>query len=170
MKNRVVYAPPPGFIEVSRLNQETRLSPHFRLRDFLCKQPGGYPKYVVLREELLVKLEMLLQVVRRHGFDVSTLHLMSGYRTPSYNKAIGNVAYSMHLYGGAADVIADIDLNHDRRIDREDAVELARLVDELEHDGDPAVRRGGVGVYKATQAHGPFVHVDVRAVSARWGE
>ena len=156
--------------KVTPLNQTTRLSEHFRLQDFLCKQPGGYPKYVVLREELIVKLETLLRVVRRHGFDVSTLHLMSGYRTPSYNKAIGNVAYSMHLFGGAADVIADIDLNHDHRIDKEDAVALAGLVDELEHDGDSNVTRGGVGIYNATQAHGPFVHVDVRAATARWGE
>jgi hypothetical protein len=170
MKNRVVYAPPEGFIEVTPLNQATHLSPHFRLQDFLCKQPGGYPKYVVLREALIVKLEMLLRVVRRHGFDVNTLHLMSGYRTPSYNKAIGNVPYSMHLFGGAADVIADIDLNHDHLIDRQDAVALAGLVDELEHDSDSDVARGGLGIYNATKAHGPFVHVDVRAASARWGE
>jgi uncharacterized protein YcbK (DUF882 family) len=122
----------------------------------------------VLREELIVKLEMLLRVVRRHGFDAGTLHLMSGYRTPSYNKAIGNVPYSMHLFGGAADVIADIDLNKDHRIDRQDAVALAGLLDEVEHDGNPDVG-GGVGIYNATQAHGPFVHVDVRPATARWG-
>jgi uncharacterized protein YcbK (DUF882 family) len=27
---------------------------------------------------------------------------------------------------------------------------------------------GGVGIYAATGAHGPFVHVDVRGVKARW--
>ena len=134
--------------------------------------PAGFPLQaaerlsdVVLRELIVARL---LRVVG-DGFDVSTLHLMS-VRTPSYNKAIGNVPYSMHLFGGAADVIADIDLNRDQRIDRQDAVALAGLVDEVEHDGDSAITRGGVGIYKATQAHGPFVHVDVRAASARWGE
>jgi hypothetical protein len=29
---------------------------------------------------------------------------------------------------------------------------------------------GGVGVYHATNAHGPFAHVDVRGNRARWGE
>jgi hypothetical protein len=28
---------------------------------------------------------------------------------------------------------------------------------------------GGVAPYKATRAHGPFVHVDVRGERARWG-
>src|SRR3712207_8624592 len=28
---------------------------------------------------------------------------------------------------------------------------------------------GGVGVYRATRAHGPFAHVDVRGRRARWG-
>ena len=28
---------------------------------------------------------------------------------------------------------------------------------------------GGVGIYKATSAHGPFVHIDVRGTKARWG-
>jgi hypothetical protein len=170
VKNDVLYTPPEAFVEVTTENQGTALSPHFRLKDFLCKQAGSFPKYVVLREELIVKLEQLLRVVRMRGFDVDTLHLMSGYRTPSYNRAIGNVAYSMHLWGGAADVIADIDLNHDQRIDRRDAVMLAGLVDGLAHDGDSDVPRGGLGVYGATQAHGPFVHVDVRPATARWGD
>jgi len=28
---------------------------------------------------------------------------------------------------------------------------------------------GGVGIYHATSAHGPFVHIDVRGTRARWG-
>jgi uncharacterized protein YcbK (DUF882 family) len=28
---------------------------------------------------------------------------------------------------------------------------------------------GGIGIYKATSAHGPFVHIDVRGNRARWG-
>ena len=28
---------------------------------------------------------------------------------------------------------------------------------------------GGLGLYKANAAHGPFVHVDVRGYPARWG-
>jgi hypothetical protein len=28
---------------------------------------------------------------------------------------------------------------------------------------------GGLGMYKATRQHGPFIHVDVRGNRARWG-
>jgi hypothetical protein len=28
---------------------------------------------------------------------------------------------------------------------------------------------GGLGLYQANRAHGPFVHVDVRGYPARWG-
>ena len=28
---------------------------------------------------------------------------------------------------------------------------------------------GGLGVYRATRARGPFIHVDVRGDRARWG-
>jgi hypothetical protein len=54
------------------------------------KQPGGYPKYLVLRERLLLKLEMLLEEAARAGLPVTTFQIMSGYRTPYYNRSIGN--------------------------------------------------------------------------------
>ena len=41
---------PLGFVEVTTDTIRTKLSPHFELRQFLCKQPGGFPKYVVLSE------------------------------------------------------------------------------------------------------------------------
>jgi hypothetical protein len=28
---------------------------------------------------------------------------------------------------------------------------------------------GGLGIYRSTENHGPFVHVDVRGTIARWG-
>ena len=40
---------PAGFVEVTTDTVRTKLSPHFELRQFLCKQPGGFPKYVVLQ-------------------------------------------------------------------------------------------------------------------------
>jgi len=27
---------------------------------------------------------------------------------------------------------------------------------------------GGIGIYPATSAHGPFVHIDARGTRARW--
>jgi len=46
-----IYERPAGFVEVTRDNQDTRLSPHFTLKQFLCKEDTTkrFPKYVVLR-------------------------------------------------------------------------------------------------------------------------
>jgi uncharacterized protein YcbK (DUF882 family) len=103
---------------------------------------------------------------------------MSGYRTPYYNKAIGNVRYSRHVWGGAADVFVDHDpkddlmddLNGDGHIDYRDAAVLYDIIDDLY--GRPFYARflGGLGRYKKTASHGPFVHVDVRGFRARWGQ
>ena len=44
MKGLEIYKPPPGFIEVTEANLDTPVSRRFTLRQFLCKQDGGYPK------------------------------------------------------------------------------------------------------------------------------
>ena len=43
------------------------------------------------------------------------------------------------------------------------------LADELFARAQHAHLRGGLGVYRSTAAHGPFLHVDARGVRARWG-
>ncbi len=177
LKGLAIYKPPRGFIEVTPELADTPVSPHFTLGQFLCKQADGYPKYVVLRELLLLKLELLLQHVNAAGHRCDTFHVMSGYRTPFYNKAIGNVRYSRHVWGGAADIFIDDspqdgmmdDLNRDGRIDVLDAGVLYDLVDELYGKAHFKPFVGGLGRYKKTSAHGPFVHVDVRGFRARWG-
>ncbi|MDH3227399.1 MAG: D-Ala-D-Ala carboxypeptidase family metallohydrolase [Thermoleophilia bacterium] len=176
-KGLSVYKPPPGFIEVTPENEDTSVSPHFTLKQFLCKQADGHPKYVVLRERLLLKLELVLQETNAGGFRSDTLHVMSGYCTPYFNKAIGNVKYSRHVFGGAADVFIDAspvdgvmdDLNGDGRLDVRDAAVLYDIVDRLygEERYDSFV--GGLGQYRETPAHGAFVHVEVRGFRARWG-
>jgi hypothetical protein len=160
--------PPVGFIEVTRANENTFVSPHFRLKQFLCKQSGSYPKYVVLNEALLQTLEYLLAGANAAGYTATTFHVMSGYRTPAYNHALGNVLFSRHTLGAAADVFIDEDndgrmddLNGDGRSDFQDGQLLYRLF-------ETAGVEGGMGEYPPTRAHGPFVHVDVRDRRARW--
>jgi len=173
-----IYQPPHGFIEVTEANVDTPVSPHFTLRQFLCKQSGGFPKYVVLRERLLLKLELLLEQVNAAGFRRDTFHVMSGYRTPYYNRSIDNVKYSRHIYGGAADIFIDEqprdgvmdDLNRDGKIDAYDAELLYDLIDRLVGTDVYAPFVGGLGRYGTTAAHGPFVHVDARGSRARWGD
>jgi len=170
------YAPPIGFVEVTEANRERRVSPSFKIGQFVSKQMGGWPKYVVPSVRLYAKLEAMLGAVRAAGFDAETLHIMSGYRTPFYNRALGNVRFSRHIYGDAADVFVDIDgneymddLNRDGRIDIDDAATLASWLEGAESDSGLAPLVGGLGVYRATQFHGPFVHLDARGHRARWG-
>jgi Peptidase M15 len=177
LKGNPLYLPPPGFIEVTRDNQDTKVSPHFTLKQFLCKEDTSkqYPKYVVLKERLPLKLEAVLERVNELGFKVDTLNVMSAYRTPYYNHAIGDVQFSMHQFGSAADIYIDpskqdrmADLNHDGQVDIQDS---KFLYDEIERMLETAELRrfqGGMGFYPGTSAHPPFVHVDVRGTKARW--
>jgi hypothetical protein len=172
-----VYRPPPGFIEVTHDNEDTQLSPHFRLKQFICKQEPlqAYPKYVVLEERLILHLEAILERVNALGFDADTLHVMSGYRTPHYNAVLRDARYSMHQFGGAADIFVDEhdknvmdDLTHDGRVDVQDARALYDLVESMVVRAPFKKFEGGLGFYPATPAHPPFVHVDVRGSRARW--
>lgn len=169
------YGPPTGFIEVTRENENVLVSPNFRLKQFLCKQPGGYPKYVVLDERLLLALEYVLERVNEAGHRATTFHVMSAYRTPAYNRSLGNVRYSQHQWGAAADIFIDEngdgvmdDLNGDGRSDARDGEVLYRLIDEAAARPEAQGLIGGLGKYGSTRAHGPFVHVDVRDGKARW--
>jgi hypothetical protein len=167
--------PPAGFVEVTPDNEDVLVSPHFRLKQFLCKQPAGSRRYVVLNERLLVALEYVLARVNEAGYRATTLHLMSAYRTPAYNRSLGNVRYSQHQWGAAADIFIDEnadgrmdDLNRDGRSDIRDAEVLYRLIDAAAARPEAQGLIGGIGKYPSTAAHGPFVHVDVRAGKARW--
>jgi hypothetical protein len=172
---RPVYEPPEGFVAVTAANKDALVSPNFRLDQFLCKQTDGTPQYALVRPRLLRHLERVLAAVNDRGHDVSTLHVMSGYRTPYYNRAIGNTTeYSRHLYGDAADIYVDADgdrwmddLSGDGRTTRADAELLAGIVRSLPTPGDDRFE-GGLSSYGATAAHGPFVHLDLRGRRARW--
>ena len=169
------YVRPRGFVRVTPDMKDVAVSPHFQLGQFLCKQAGGPPEYLVLRQPLLQKLEEVLARVNSQGHEAHTFTLLSAYRTPSYNAAIGNeTSFSRHHYGDAADIFVDADgdgrmddLNRDGRHTLADARWLGRLVESVQNDSDDLI--GGLGTYQPTSAHGAFVHVDVRGFEARWG-
>jgi hypothetical protein len=175
---RARYAPPSGFIEVTLENRNTYVSEHFRLGDFLTKnQPNVWPKYLVLETRLLDKLELVLTELRHRGIDTRGVKVLSGFRTPQYNRGGGDprgrAALSRHMYGDAADVYIDNDgngrmddLNGDGRINIGDARVLQEAVDRVEREHPQLV--GGCGVYTGTASHGPFTHIDTRGFRARW--
>jgi len=169
------YKAPAGFVEVTQENEDELVSPHFRLKQFVCKQQAGSRKYVVLNERLLLALEHGLDRVNEAGFRATTFHVMSGYRTPAYNGSIGNVRYSLHQWGAAADIFIDEngdgvmdDLNGDGLSDIRDAEVLYWLVEDAAARPEAQGLIGGLSKYPSTAAHGPFVHVDVREGKARW--
>ena len=171
------YQRPLGFGQVTPELLDTQVSPHFKLGQFLCKQTGDFPQYIVLRQPLLLKLEQLLASVNERGISASTFSIMSAYRTPSYNAAIGNeTIFSRHEYGDAADVFVDDDddgimddLNHDGRHTIADARVLGAIMNELQGTAEFSGLIGGLGTYAPTPEHGPFMHVDTRGFSVEWG-
>ncbi len=178
-KNGIVaYRPPDGFIEVTPENENTRLSEHFRIRDFLTHdQQNVWPKYEVVSLKLVDKLELVLADLKAHGINPEGVRVLSGFRTPQYNRGGGDprgrASLSRHMYGDAADVYIDesgtgrmSDLNHDGRVDVNDARVILAAVDRVERAHPSLV--GGCGVYAANGAHGPFVHIDTRGFPARW--
>ena len=170
------YTMPAGLIEVTEKNLGTWVSPHFQLAQFLCKQGGGFPQYLVLRTRLLLKLEMVLERLRERDVEADDLFVMSGYRTPHYNAAIGNTTkYSRHSYGDAADVFVDNDgngrmddINGDGKSDLADALVIYGMLDELSADSWYQQFEGGLGLYPPNPRFGPMVHMDTRGGKVRW--
>jgi hypothetical protein len=172
------YANPSGFIEVTRENRSTPVSEHFKLGDFLTKdQYDVWPKYLLLEPKLLDKLELTVQELEKQGHKVDHVFVMSGFRTPRYNKGGGNTGgranLSRHMYGDATDVYVDNnrdgqpdDLNGDGRVDTRDAKVFADAAERVEQRYPALV--GGIGIYKACCGHGPFTHIDTRGYRARW--
>jgi uncharacterized protein YcbK (DUF882 family) len=171
------YENPLGFIEVTPENVDLRLSTHFTLRSFVTRdQSTVWPKYVVMRETLLDKLELVLATLESQGIATQNVVVLSGFRTPQYNSRASSegAAYaSRHQYGDAADVIIDAngdgrmdDLNRDGTVDFMDTDIINRAVEKVERLYPELV--GGLGLYHAQGPSGPFAHIDVRGTRARW--
>ena len=172
------YRVPEGFIEVSESMRDVRVSTHFTLGQFLTKdQRDVWPKMLLLDERLVDKLELVVSELRLAGIKSQGLGVLSGFRTPQYNargKNAGRATDSRHQYGDASDVYVDVngdgrmdDITGDKKVDIRDAVRLARIVERVEAKYPELT--GGLGVYRATGSHGPFVHIDARGERARWG-
>lgn len=175
LRGNPAYLPPQGFVEVPADQLDLAVSPHFALGQFLCKQEGDR-RFILLSPDLVAKLEAGLEVLNADGHAVPTFHIMSGFRTPAYNQAIGNTSvYSRHLYGDAADIFVDVDadgymddLNEDGRRDRADAQMLMGYFERLTQTHAGKLKAGGLSTYGPMPHRGPFIHVDTRGNPARW--
>ncbi|HKG94294.1 MAG TPA: hypothetical protein VKA84_20445 [Gemmatimonadaceae bacterium] len=179
IRSSSAYANPNGFIVVDEEDRDTPVSRHFRLGDFVThdRQRNTWPKVVVLEEALLDKLELVLADLERHGVKADRAVILSGFRTPAHNLALGDgsgrARESRHQYGDAADLIIDVngdgrmdDLNRDGRVDPNDVRVIERAVNRVERAYPDLV--GGLGLYRGEGPAGPFAHIDVRGDLARW--
>ncbi|MGY6554979.1 MAG: hypothetical protein ACXIUM_10710 [Wenzhouxiangella sp.] len=176
LRDNPIYLAPPGKIEVTQELMDLPVSPNFTLGQFVGKQqPEHWPKYMILREGLIAKLELILAEVNARGIRANTFAILSGHRTPWYNNAIGNGLFSRHVWGGAADIFIDNsgngrmdDLNGDGQVDVGDAQLLIDIIEDMYRDGRFGELQGGLGLYGPRPHRGPFVHVDARGHEARW--
>jgi hypothetical protein len=171
------YLNPDGFVEVTPSNVDTPLSEHFRLSDFLTRdRQSVWPRFVVLEERLIDKLELVIRELAAKGIDSRRAVVLSGFRAPYHNDARieeGAARASRHQFGDAADIIIDADndgrmddLNRDGRRDLRDLAPIGSAVAAVEKLHPELV--GGLGTYAAMGPSGPFAHIDVRGTSARW--
>ena len=171
------YFNPDGFVEVTPADTGLRLSRRFSLGEFLTHdRQSGWPRYVVLEEKLIDKLELVLDDLAAQGAATDHVVVLSGFRAPYYNEqgaAEGMARASRHMYGDAADIIVDADrngrmddLNRDGKLDLRDTEPITRAIARVEARHPDLV--GGVGTYQAMGPRGPFAHIDVRGTSARW--
>lgn len=123
-----------------------QLEQNFKLSEFRCKDGTDVP------EELMDNVKQLaknLQVLREHlGTSITVI---SGYRTPEYNKKIGGAKRSQHMLAKAADII----------VPGLTSLEVRDTILKLIKEGK--MDKGGVGIYPT------FTHYDVRGRNARWG-
>ena len=81
---------------ISKVGRDYLISPHFSIGEMACKDGSNE---VLYSTELMSMLEKLRAYV---GF---TVHINSGYRSPSYNRKIGGASKSQHTLGTAADIV-----------------------------------------------------------------
>lgn len=119
-----------------------RLSENFLASEFLCKGSGCCSSGKI--DDQLVEI---LQKIRDHFG--KPVHISSGYRCPTWNKKVGGVTGSYHLYGQAADI----------GVEGVSPAEVAKYAE--------SIGVLGIGLYE-TDKDGHFVHVDTRTKKAFW--
>lgn len=118
----------------------TKISPHFESREFICGCGKSSCTVSFISEELL----FLLEEIRLYFNE--PISVSSGYRCISHNLAVGGSNNSYHKRGEAADItVRDV---------------MPQQVQEFIEKRYP--NEYGLGKYKT------FTHIDVRKNKARW--
>ena len=123
----------------------SKLTENFSLGEFRCKDGTDVPdEYMDNVRELAENLQALREHVDK------PIKVISGYRSPKYNRKIKGARRSQHLTASGADI----------KIKGMTPQEVKEVVEKLIKDG--LMKQGGVGLYKT------FLHYDVRGRKAPW--
>jgi len=122
-----------------------KLEENFSLSEFRCRDDSDVPDEFMDNVRLLAKN---LQVLREHVG--KPIRVISGYRSPKYNRKIGGARKSQHMLAKAADI----------KISGMTPEEVKAVIVQLIKEGKMHV--GGIGLYRT------FTHYDIRGWNARW--
>ena len=122
-----------------------QLTKNFKLSEFKCRDGTSVPDEHMANVEALAKN---LQVLR--DYIGKPINVISGYRSPKYNRKIGGARRSQHMFARAGDI----------KVKGMDPKEVKDAIEKLILEGKMV--QGGVGLYTT------FVHYDVRGRKARW--
>ena len=122
-----------------------KLEENFSLSEFRCKDGTDVPEELMDNVRFLAKN---LQVLRDHIG--KPIRIISGYRSPKYNRRIGGARRSQHMLAKAADI----------KISGMTPAEVKATIVQLIKEGK--IKKGGIGLYRT------FTHYDTRGWNARW--
>lgn len=122
-----------------------QLTENFNINEFACKDGTPVPDNL---ECNVIVLAQNLQILRDELGE--PLKILSGYRTPAYNKKVGGKPASQHLKAAAAD------LSCKSKTPKQVHALIEKLIAEKK------MKQGGLGLYPG------FVHYDIRGSKARW--
>lgn len=81
---------------ISKVGRDHWISPHFSIGEMACKDGS---------DEVLYSTELMSMLEKLRAYGGFTVHINSGYRSPSYNRKIGGASKSQHTLGTAADIV-----------------------------------------------------------------
>ena len=139
----------PSRIQQNQSNSDNidpgQLTRNFHIDEFKCRDGSDVPKeYIENVRTLCENLQVIRETVDQ------PIRVISGYRTPDYNKKIKGAKKSQHMLAKAADI----------RIRGMSPRKVRAVIIGLIKKGQ--ISSGGVGLYRT------FVHYDIRGRNARW--
>ena len=172
------YRPPVWWFRMTPDNETFEVIPGVAVGDLVAPAEDTGVRHtdlVPVNYTMWKAIEILRHAIEAKGIPGSALKVISGFRTPAYNRRIGSNAFGRHIFGDSFDFYIDLDgdtksddLNGDGKVDRRDAYRIVAIIENLQADG--LLPMGGIGIYHTVGGdHGLTMHLDMRGHRATWG-